>query len=210
MVFALGPASGQKDREGILPPAPPVWEFQEQMSALAAELNRSLGLTGLPARLLRATLLDKSIYRETTLDETLKMESWAICLAAISVGVVLMVMLSFSITGIFAAVPAIATKLLVWLTRIWAIQVAIRRLLNVPLHFQQVFRAIVYAQAILVLSPMPYLGWLLVVCAAVSTTAAIRDISGAETPKAFLANLAGVAGALFVSQFVVPVLLRLV
>jgi hypothetical protein len=180
------------------------------MSAQVAQLNRSLGLTGMPARLLRATLLDKTVYREAAAAADLRIESWAICLAAISVGVILLAMFSFSLAGIIGAAPAIAGKLLVWLTRIWAIQVAVRRLLNVPLEFEQVFRAIVYAQVPLLLNPIPYFGWLFFVWAAVTTTAAIRDISGADTPKAFLANLAGAAGALFTSQFVVPVLLKLI
>jgi hypothetical protein len=204
--------SGSAPPEAAAPLPPPrdSWPFQQQSTELAAKVIGALGLpAGFVARMIRAVLLDKTIYREVAADASLKSEAWQVMGVVIilsSGGLLLPSVLNFSLSALSLLVRIAVVQVVIWPVRIWLIQVVASAWLKTPTTFNQFFRALSYAQSPVALGFVPVVGQVIGLWSLVTNTAAIRDVTGCDTKNAAVLTVVGFAGAMavtfLVSQFV--------
>jgi hypothetical protein len=189
------------------------WPFQERSTELARQviawLNQSGFSTqsefgGMLSRMVRAALLDKDIYREAAADFRLHSEAWKVAGLVIilsSFGYLIFSLLS-GLPNPMVLVMTFVVQIIAWLARIYLVQLVCSSWLKQRLDFRELFRALSYAQSPLGLRFVPYLGQLVELWALVTTTAAIRDITGQQTTQAVILAVAGFIGGAIVMNVV--------
>lgn len=159
------------------------------------------------ARLIRATLLDKTIYREVCGDPAAEKESrlaMASIIALICLAPLLFSLGSFSTNRLVAVLAMAIIQAAGWYARAWIIQMAANHWLKKNLLFAQVFRPLVYAQAPAALCFIPMAGQFINIWSLATNTAAIRDATGCSTIQAVILSIIGVVGVVFSSGLVAP------
>jgi hypothetical protein len=194
------------------------WPFQDQTSKWSAQLIAMLGEKGVAsgagygamlARMIRASLLDKQIYREVAANDALESESLqvtAIWILLASAGGLLTALSAGSLTGMLAFVSPCIALVVSWCARVWVVQLAAANWLKIGVPLRPLFRAMTYAQSPAALGFVPVVGPLLGLWALVPNTAAVRDVTGADTGKAAILVAAGLLGGMIAAAIATSVL----
>lgn len=193
----------------VLPPAPSIWSFRTQTSALADKIvagfaSNSGGavrpIVECAGRLVRAVLMHKDVYRDAASRGTLMGE--ALWLA------VLFIVLSS--TGLHVgtlpdspstfSIKVMLIRAAGWAGAVLAVRFVAKFQQNVDLPPSVWFRAMVFAQSVCLLSIVPLLNVFVTAWAITCTLAALMDVSGQEFKKAVvLLIVAGAASAIISS-----------
>ena len=182
-------------------------------SARGSGLSTRSGLGPMLSRMIRASLLDKAIYREVAEDGALMGEAWKV------VGLVILLsngwwilssLLNLSLRGLFYLLPLALVQVIAWLTRVLVVQVVASAWLKKPASFGQFSRALSYAHSPAILGFLPVVGQIAPLWTLVTNTAAIRDVTGSDTLKAAILAFAGFAGGMLIARAVGPILYALV
>jgi hypothetical protein len=208
---------------GIEEPSPALlpgasWAFQDQTTAWAAQLlsklnasgmSTSAGLGATMARMIRAALVDKTIYREVASNDALQKEAWTIAGLVVvlgSFGLSLLSLQTMSLPGLASIVSLSVIQLTAWLVGVWAVQITASTWLKSPTTFNQMFRALAYAQSAGCLRIVPVVGQLIGLWCLVTNTAAIRDVTGCSTEKAIVLTVVGIVAGAVAAAFVGPLI----
>jgi hypothetical protein len=92
-------------------------------------------------------------------------------------------------------------QLVIWVLRVWIVQLAATHWLKRTTSFDQLFRPIAYAQIPAVIGIIPMLGPVLALWSLVTTTVAIRDVTGADSWSAVALTVAGWLGVFVAGYF---------
>ncbi|MDZ4403186.1 zinc ribbon domain-containing protein [Prosthecobacter sp.] len=192
-----------------LPPQTSMWAFRVQTSALADKIAGSFSaqaggqmnpfIEG-AGRLVRGALMHKDVYRAAASRGSLMTE--AICTAAL---LIVISTIGLRIGSLFGYGSSFTIKLMVirvlsWVGSVFAVHWVAKTQQKVDLPPAAWFRAMVYAQAGLVLTLVPALGILVTLWVAVCTVAALQDVSGKDTTAGIiLLVVAGVASTVIAS-----------
>lgn len=177
-----------------LPEAQPPWEFQRSTTGFARQAVQSLGAKGMIERMIRGALLDVNVYRETAADPKLQSEAWGVMLIAIVLSSAGFLLLRLSPNAIMGIISIGVAQTVLWLLRVWIIQVIAAQWFKSSAGFEQLFRPLAYAQTPACLQIVPVIGQLSRLWTLVTSTAAIRDVTGGDTVKAIVLALAGEIG----------------
>lgn len=212
------PSTGPSSSPDLgLPPVEP-WPFQEQSSELARKLIATLNDTGLGSRsglgkmlgpMIRATLLDKDIFREVAADKSRQSEAWQVLGLVIVAGSAGFALFSGSLlsgVGLSGVASSAIIQLVAWLAKVFVVQLAATMWLKEKVTFSQLFRPLAYAQSPALLQVVPSVGQLIGLWMLVTNTAAIRDVTGFDTMKAAILSVIGVVGSMLAVQLVSPIL----
>ncbi len=205
----------------VLPAAPTPWPFQEKTTEWAANLTGNLSKSGFAAdtphgsivsRLIRAAMLDKTVYREVATDPRCEKEAWMIM--GVIVGLVslypyLSSLGSFSSSSMTRLASAAAIQAVAWVARVWIIQVLANMWLGSKLTFPQMFRPLAYAQAPSLLMFLPQMTTLVAVLGIATNTAAIRDVTGCSTVQAVVLSIVSVIGVMICIGLASPIIYKL-
>jgi hypothetical protein len=213
------PAAEEAAPKGVeqpLPEAPQPWGFRDQSSALAAQAVEFLEKSGLGARtglgamlprMVRATLLDKNVFREVASDASLQGEAWQVIIIVILLGcggVLISSIQYLSASLLYSLIPTTVIQLIAVLARIWLTQVIASFWLKTTISFGQFFRAVAYAQSPVGLQIIPMVGQFIGLWSLITNTAAIRDITGCNTKNAAVLAIVGIIGATAAVSFAGP------
>jgi len=187
----------RRSPEPPLPPAVPPWAFQDQFAPLASQLGAIFtkagsalrsGFAPMLARMIRAALLDKTVYREVAGSAGLQREAWTAMMLIIGVGlgtsILRLVMTMQNPLALLTFAPIVLLQIAGWLAGVWVVQAAAILWLKRKLTFRQLFRALSYASTPAVLGIIPYAGPYLALWSLVTGTAATRDVAGCDTVTA--------------------------
>lgn len=193
------------------------WAIQEKTTEFAQKAIASLKQSGfatdtefgrIVVRLIRAALLDKTIYREVCADPAAAGESRKAMAGLIAVNSLIPVFLSLgslSIQTLVAVAAMAVVQALGWYARAWVVQLVAANWLKKNLVFTQIFRPLIYAQAPTALGFIPVLGQLIGLWALVTNTSAIRDTTGCTTVQAVVLSVAGFVGVTACASVVSPI-----
>lgn len=168
-----------------------------------------VGAMNLLSRVLRSTFLDPRVAREAALDESGNRDAVLAILLTTVPGVLLSILLSGSL-GPWMLTFLISTLLMSLLgmgAMVWLLSVLSMPMLGVRLSAGQLLRGLAYAQGASLLAFVPVFGRVLGLWSIVSGLAAVRAISGAETPRAAAFMLAGAVAAVLVAMALAPVIM---
>jgi hypothetical protein len=208
--------------EQPLPPAPQPWGFQDKMTEVADKviaflqqsgLSARTGLGGILPRMVRATLLDNAVYREVASDPSLQAEAWQVLILVVvlsSSGVLIASLQSLSASMLFSIVPAAVIQAVALLARIWVTRLVASSWLKTPIGFNPFFRALVYAQSPVCLQVVPVVGQFIGLWRMITSTAAIRDITGCSTQNAAILAVVGTLGDMMAISFAGPFIQTLI
>jgi ribosomal protein L40E len=194
--------------EPELPPSYEPWGFQDQLTGVAANvigfLNQSglssrTGLGAMLPRMIRAVLLDKTVFREVAADASLQSEAWQVMILVILLscsGVLIASIQHLSASSLYSIVPTAVLQIVAILVRIWLTQVVASSWLKTRTSFNQFFRALVYAQSPVSLQIIPVAGQFIGLWTLITSTAAIRDITGCNTKNAAILAIVSILGAM--------------
>lgn len=163
-------------------------------------------------RMIRGALLDKTVYREVAADNSLQNEAWKVAGLIIVLSSIGFSFLSSSFTslpGLISMGSTAVVQLIVWLARVWIVQIAASTWLDKKATFEQLFRALAYAQSPAVLQIVPIVGQIVGLWSLVTTTAAIRDVTGCDTWNAAILSVIGIVGVMVATAFAGPIVLGL-
>jgi len=162
-------------------------------------LTARTDMSGMLQRMIRAARLDKTIYRELAKDSSLQNEAWKVMflvLAVSSIGILFASIRYLSIgSGIYFFITVFLQVLAVMI-QIWVTQRIAATWLKSPVGFNQFFRALVYAQSPAILNIIPFIGPLMWIWRVVTSTIAIRDVTGCSTKNAAIAAIIGLLAAI--------------
>ncbi|MCX7019421.1 MAG: YIP1 family protein [bacterium] len=205
----------------MLPEAPTPWPFQEKTTEWAGSVTGSLARSGFApdtphgsvvTRLIRAAMLDKTVYREVATDPRCEKEAWIIMAAII--GLVsfypyLSSLGSFTSSSMTRIASVAAIQAVAWVARVWIIQMLANMWLGSKLTFQQMFRPLAYAQAPSLLMFLPPMTTLVTVLGIATNTAAIRDVTGCNTVQAVVLSVVSVIGVMICIGLASPIIYKL-
>jgi hypothetical protein len=205
----------------VLPNAPTQWPFQEKTTAWAASATANLSKSGfapdtphgsIVTRLIRAAMLDKTVYREVATDPKSEKEAWMVMgliIGLVSFYPYLTSLGSFSASSLSRLASSAVLMAVAWLVRVWIIQMLANMWLGSKLTFQQMFRPLAYAQAPSLLSFLPQMSLLVTVLGIATNTAAIRDVTGCSTAQAVGLSIVSVIGVLICMGIASPIIFKL-
>lgn len=194
--------------EPELPPSGEPWGFQDQLTGVAANvigfldqsgLSSRTGLGAMLPRMIRAVLLDKAIFREVAADASLQSDAWQVMILVILLscsGVLISSIQHLSASSLYSIVPTAVLQIIAILVRIWLTQVVAASWLKTRTSFGQFFRALVYAQSPVSLQIIPVAGQFIGLWTLITSTAAIRDITGCNTKNAAILAIVSILGAM--------------
>jgi hypothetical protein len=194
------------------------WPFQEQTTRWAAQLVALLNQKGVAsgagfgamlARMIRASLLDKQIYRELASNPALDSEALQVTVVWIvmgSMGGLLLALSPSSALNITALITSCIAQAVAWVVRVWTVQITAANWLKINIPTRAWFRSMTYAQSAAALGIVPVVGPLLGIWALVPNTAAARDITGTDTGKAVILVAAGLLAGMIAAAIVASVL----
>jgi hypothetical protein len=219
---AKAPSSQKQSPQNIaVEPPGQYWPFQDQTTTIAAQVISKLNESGLSTqtgfgemlgRMIRAALLDKTIYREVAADPSLQNEAWkvtALIIVFSSIGFSLLSFSFMSLPGLMSLGSTAVIQLVAWLARVWIVQMAASTWLQKQATFEQLFRSLAYAQSPAILQIVPVVGQIAGLWSLVTTTAAIRDVTGCDTWNAAILAVIGVVGVMVAAAFASPIVLGL-
>lgn len=216
-----GPASGTAAAPSATVPLPaPVapWGFQPGLAALGDGLVAALRLRTddvlgrAVERMIRGALLDGRAYRAAAAEADGTPAALgalaAICFAS-AVGALILFLrvpgpAALVVCGVLTVVQVVGFVLAV-AAAAWASG----QLFQTPAAFGPLLRALAYAQSPRLLSALPLLGQFLGLWSLVSTTAAVREVTGIDTGRAVLLMLIPMLVSLFLAGVLSPLLLFL-
>jgi hypothetical protein len=193
------------------------WPFQEATTSAAHKVIEGLKQSGfspetefgsMASRLIRAAMLDKTIYQEVCADPAAAKQSrmaMAFIIGLASVAPCLLALGSFSSNLIVTVLASATIQAAGWCVRAWVIQLVAAAWLKKSLTYGQVFRPLVYAQAPAALAFVPAIGQYISLWALATNTAAIRDTTGCNTIQAVVLSIVGVVGVMLCSGLVAPI-----
>jgi hypothetical protein len=154
-------------------------------------------------RMIRASLLDKQIYCELAGNPALDSESLqvtAIWIVLGSAGGLFLALSMASGLSLMSLIIPCVTQAVAWLARVWVVQMTATNWLKINVPTRPLFRAMTYAQSAAALGIIPVVGPLLGLWALVPNTAAVRDVTGADTGKAVVLVAAGLVGGMIAAS----------
>ncbi len=172
-------------------------------------VNMRTGLGTMLERMIRASLLDKEIYREVAGDRALQTEAWkvtALVVISASVGLILASLTRASLGSLTPMLSTSVVALIAFLARVWVVQIAASSWLKRPTRFDPLFRALAYAQAPFILQIVPVVGQIIGLWTLVTTAAAIRDVTGSDSTSAAILSVIGLVGAMVATSFAAQIL----
>lgn len=193
----------------VLPPQTSMWAFRAQTGALADKIvaGFSSHAAGTPnpliegaGRLVRGALMHKDVYRAAASRGSLMTEAVWAALALIVISTV-----GLRIGNLFGYSSSFTLKMIViraiaWVGAVFAVHWVAKSQQKVDLPPAAWFRAMVYAQAGLVLMLVPAVGVLSTLWVAACTVAALQDVSGKDTTAGIILLVtAGVATSIVAS-----------
>jgi hypothetical protein len=205
----------------VLPEAPTPWPFQEKTTEWAGKVTDNLAKSGFAAdtphgslatRLIRAAMLDKTVYREVATDPRSETEAWVVMgviIGLVSLYPYLSTLGSLSSSSMTRLASAAAIQAVAWVARVWIIQMLANKWIGSKLTFRQMFRPLAYAQAPALLLFVPEMRMLVAALSIVTNTAAIRDVTGCNTIQAVILSVVSVIGVLICVGFASPIIYRL-
>lgn len=215
--FSSGSPTATERARQNLPPSGHYWSFQDETTNAAAQVISKLNESGfstqsgfgrIVGRMIRGALLDKIIYREVAADGMLQAEAWKVTGLIIVLGSIGFSLLSpsyMSLSGLMALGSIAIIQLIAWLARVWVVQVAAYMWLQKQTTFEQLFRALAYAQSPAILQIIPVVGPAVGLWCIVTNTAAIRDVTGCDTWNAAILAIVGVVGVMVATAFAGPI-----
>jgi hypothetical protein len=200
---------------GTLPPGVQSWGFQNKTTEVAAQIIQKLNQSGLSpqtafgnltARMIRACLLDKTIYRETLIDASLDKDAWKVIGLVVVFSSVGPFLLSFSLPGIMSIISTCIIQLVSLLAWVLVVQIGSSIWLERKMSFNQFFRPLAFAQSPGILQILPVVGQIVGIWRVVTSMAAIRDVTGCQTFQAAILAVIGYVGAMAATRFIGPIL----
>ena len=193
----------------VLPPQTSMWAFRAQTGALADKIvagySSHAACTPNPliegaGRLVRGALMHKDVYRAAASRGSLMTEAvWAALILIVISTVGLRIGSLFGYTSSFT-IKLIVIRALGWVGAVLAVHWVAKSQQKVDLPPAAWFRAMVYAQAGLVLTLVPAVGVLSTLWVAACTVAALQDVSGKDTTAGIILLVtAGVAVSIIAS-----------
>ena len=196
---------------GATPPLVEPWGFQNKTTEVAAQIIQKLnqsgfsmqtGFGGMIGRMIRACLLDKTIYREVFMNASLNNEAWAVIGLVIALTILGPFLLRFSLPGIMSIISMGLIQLISLLAWIWVVQMGSSIWLKRKLGFMSFFRALAYAQSPGILQIIPVVGQFVNIWRLVTSMVAIRGVTGCQTFQAAVLSIVGFIGALIAARYV--------
>jgi hypothetical protein len=149
------------------------------------------------ARMVRATLLDVSIYRQVAFTPALQSEAYkvaALVIAFSSFGYLIFSLLSGGLPSINFLITTFVIQAIAWFARVGAVSLALSGWLKQPVEFNVLFRTMTYAQSPWALRFVPVVGQLVDLWTLVTGTAALRDVTGRTPLYALILTIVGYVG----------------
>lgn len=199
---------------GTQPPSSETYEFQDETMDASAQIISRLDRIGLSAetgfgrllaRMIRASLLNKTIYLETLADTSLNKESWQIIGVVIALSSLGTLTFFRSFAGIMSVISSSIVQLIAWFAWVWVVQIGSNIWFKVRLEYHQVFRPMAYAQSPGVLQIVPVVGQIVSIWRLVTSTVCIRDITSCSTFQAMALALIGFIAAMLATYAAAPI-----
>jgi hypothetical protein len=185
--------------------------FQDKSTDLANKVIQSLnksgfstetGLGSMVGRMIRACLLDKTIYRETSINASLDKEAWGVIGLVIAFNIVGPYLLRFSFPGIISIISIGIVQLVSLLAWVFVVQIGSSLWLKRKMGFHQFFRPLAFAQSPGILQIIPVVGQFVNIWRLVTNMVAIRDVTGCQTFQAAVLSIVGFIGGLLATRYV--------
>ena len=192
--------------ETSLPPPAQAWGFQDKLTGITAKaigaveqtgLSSRTGLGGILPRMIRAALLDKTIYRELAADGSLQSDAWKAMILVVvlsSSGALIAAIQYLSASMLYSIIPAAVIQSVALIARIWVTQMIASAWFKTSTGFNPFFRSLVFAQSPAILQIIPVAGQFMGLWRLVTSTAAIRDVTGCSTQNAAILAIVSILG----------------
>ena len=194
-----------------IPPTGESFGFQNKSTDLANKVIQSLnksgfstetGLGSMVGRMIRACLLDKTIYRETSINASLDKEAWGVIGLVIAFNIIGPYLVRFSFPGIISIISIGIVQLVSLLAWVFVVQMGSSLWLKRKMGFNQFFRPLAFAQSPGILQIIPVVGQFVNIWRLVTNMVAIRDVTGCQTFQAAVLSIVGFIGGLLATRYV--------